>query len=99
MCIDLYYTNWVINWGISPTGNLSPAPSFDLGSTHYKGCDQGQQGTHTGLSSGVVTNFLSLFQSRIKCWLSQFGTSCWWEVPLIFIGPDSAELLIAVALG
>ena len=35
----------------------------------------------------------------MKCWLSKFGTSCCWEVRLTFVGPDSAELLIAVALG
>ena len=35
----------------------------------------------------------------MKCWLSKFGTSCCWEVPLTFVGPDSAELLIADALG
>ena len=36
---------------------------------------------------------MCLFQSRIKCWIVTFGTSCCWKVPLISIGLDSAELL------
>ena len=38
--------------------------------------------------------FLCLFQSRIKCWIVPFGTSCCWKVPLVSVGPDGAELLI-----
>ena len=65
-------------------------------STHYKGYGQGQSDTLTRSVSKLRSNdiFLSLFQSKIKCWIVPFGTSCWWKVPLISLGPDSAELLI-----
>ena len=81
---------------------LHPAErSIDLVSTHHKGCNLGQRHSYWigRASSGVITNFLCLVSEQNQFWLSQFGTSCCWEVPLMSVGPDSAELFIAVAQG